>query len=76
MPNIELYCPQMLFGASFFLCRLVAGPVVTYYTVVSKTSSSIVKVGAAWHSLHPVMPLSTEQQSAFSQYEMLSSAGE
>lgn len=37
---------DLLFAMTFMLCRLAAGPVVTYYCLKSPTTSNIVKVGA------------------------------
>ena len=41
---------QLAFAISFFVCRLLIGPVVVYYTWVCPSSPMIVKVIVATHS--------------------------
>ena len=38
---------DLLFASTFFVCRLLVGPVVVFYTLKSRTSPRIVKFGGA-----------------------------
>ncbi len=40
-------CAQVLFASTFFVCRIVIGPFLTYYTLASPSSVGLVKVGPA-----------------------------
>ena len=53
---------QILFALAFFVCRVVLGPFVVYYTVVSATSHPVVKVcrHALFHVLSS-MPCASSQ---------------
>ena len=36
---------QLLFVATFFVCRILIGPWLTYYTLMSPSTTGLVKVG-------------------------------
>lgn len=36
---------QLLFAATFFVCRILIGPFLTYCTLVSPSTTALVKVG-------------------------------
>ena len=36
---------QMLFAGTFFVCRIIIGPFLTFYTLASPSSVGLVKVG-------------------------------
>ena len=44
MLSLVFIAAQILFAVAFFVCRVLLGPFVVYYTLQSSTSNPVVKV--------------------------------